>query len=538
MPSTKRLLTGLAAVAVAAGMAAPTASASTTQQFVIQDDGSLHANVAGTLITMRDLGATVVKVTVPWSGIAPNPLSRTVPRNFKASNPASYPAASWPFYDSLVRLAKTDGLKVDFMVTSPAPLWATATGAPSNSNYKGAWKPNTADFGAFMEALGTRYDGKYKPRGQTTALPRVSMWSIWNEPNDGPDLAPQAIDNNTVYTGAEMYRQLLDHAWSALAATGHTSKTDTILIGETAPRGIAGPGFPGNFSGTVPVTFLQFLYCVNAANKELTGKAATANGCPGSASKFRAQNPALFDANGFADHPYAQGVEPGTPTYACPKLQYCWNYKTKQSSPGYLDLGEISRLSTLLQHLSGRNWPIWNTEFGYWTTPPDNTANPIIKHEAVSPTTAALYMNWAEYISYENPNIASYSQFLLVDPVSDAFSTGLQLHSGKKLATFAAYETPMFMPTTVASSPTSLTVWGDVRPATAVKSSTHVEPQAKIQFQAGGRGSWQTVKTVTLTNPRGYFDVKVPFSKSGNVRISWSSGKLTVTSRTQAITIK
>jgi hypothetical protein len=361
------------------------------------------------------------------------------------------------------------------------------------------------------------------------------MWSIWNEPNDGPDLAPQAIDDNTVYSGATMYRALLSHAWNALAKTGHTTRTDTILIGETAPRGVVGANLPGNFGGTVPVTFLQFLYCVNADNQELVGKAATAQGCPGNAGKFRAENPALFDASGYADHPYAQGVQPGTPTYACSPLQYCWNYKTRQSSPGYLDFAEIPRLSTLLAHLTGRSWPIWSTEFGYWTTPPDNTSNKIERHEAVSPATAALYMNWAEYLSYENPQIASYSQFLLVDPIGDAFSTGLELANGTKLATYAAYQTPMFMPVTTSSRPASLTVWGAVRPASSVQSATGAEPQALIQFRT--HGAWKTVQTATIDNPRGYFDVKVRFTASGSVRVAWTSGLSTYTSRTQAIRI-
>ncbi len=538
MPLLKRCSGALAAVAVAAGMAAPAALGSTTQQFVIQDDHALRVNVVGTLTTMHDLGATVVKVTVPWYTVAPNALTRRAPAHFTASNPAAYPAANWVFYDSVVREAKKVGIKVMFMPSSPAPLWATAPGVPATATYKGAWKPSAADFGAFMKALGTRYSGHYKPPGQTTALPRVSIWSIWNEPNYGPDLAPQAIDNNTVYVAAQLYRALLSHAWGALAQSGHTTKTDTILIGETAPRGVAGKGLPGNFAGTMPVIFLQSLYCVNAGNHELTGNAAKQNGCPGSASAFRAQNPALFNASGYADHPYAQGVVPGTPTYAC-SLQFCWNYRTKQSTPGYLDFAEVGRLETLLQHLSQHSWSIWNTEFGYWTTPPDTTSNPIERHEAVSPATAALYMNWAEYLSYQNPHLASYSQYLIVDPVGYAFSTGLELNNGRKLATYAAYQTPLFMPKTTAGPTSPLTVWGGVRPAASLQSASSVgKPQAKIQFQAGGHGAWATVKTVTITSPRGYFSVKVPFTTSGNVRIAWSNGATTNTSRTQAVTIR
>jgi hypothetical protein len=536
MPSLKRLSQGLAAAAILTALTAPAAHASTTQQFVIQDDAALRANTLGALTTMRGLGVTIVKVTVRWSSIAPNAASHSMPRHFTASNPASYPAANWAFYDAVVRDAKIVGIKVGFTVTSPAPLWATGSGFPKGSLPGNAyvWKPSAPDFGAFVQAVGKRYSGTYRPNRKTAPLPRVSWWSIWNEPNYGPDLAPQAIDNDTIYTGAGMYRQLLDHAWGALAATGHTPKKDTILIGETAPRGVVGKGFPGNFSGTVPVTFLQTLYCENSANRELTGAAAAANGCPGNAGAVRAQNPALFDASGYAAHLYAQGVPPTIPTYQCGINKFCWNAATKQSNPGYLDFAEVSRLTKLLERLAGHSFPIWNTEFGYWTNPPDSANNAVERREAVSPATAALYMNWAEYLSYENPQIASDDQYLLVDPVSSAFSTGLELNNGVKLATYAAYRTPLFMPVTTATHATSLTVWGAVRPADVLV-SRHVKPRAMIQFQAASRGPWTTLQTVAIKNSRGYFDVRVPFKQSGSVRIAWTNGVTQFTSRTQQI---
>ncbi len=540
MPSPKRMISCLAAAAIAAGMAAPAATASTTQQFVISDDTALRANTLGALTTMHDLGATLVKVTLRWSSIAPDPASHSMPKHFTASNPASYSAANWAFYDTVVRDAKIVGIKVGFTLTSPAPLWATGAGYPKSGLPGNAyiWKPSAADFGAFVKAVATRYSGTFKPSRRSAALPRVSWWSIWNEPNYGQDLAPQATDNDTIYTGADMYRALLDHAWGALAAAGHTPKTDTILIGETAPRGVIAKNFPGNFAGTVPVTFLQTLYCENSADRELTGAAATANGCPGTAAAVRAQNPALFDASGYAAHLYAQGVPPTIPTYQCGINTFCWNAQTKESTPGYLDFAEVSRLTALLKRLAGRSYPIWNTEFGYWTSPPDNRSNPAERREAVSPATAAVYMNWAEYLSYENPQIASDDQYLLTDPIGSAFSTGLELNNGSKLATYAAYRTPMFMPVTSASHAASLVVWGAVRPAAAVLSATKHEPQAQIQFQAGSRGSFRTLETVKITSPRGYFDVRVPFTQSGSVRVDWAWGRTTYSSRVQAITIK
>jgi len=536
MPSSKRLLLVLALVAGLLAVAAAPAFASSTQESIIEDDGQLHTNLDGTLATMRSLGATVVKVAVYWDSLAPDPTSSKAPKNFDASNLSSYPAANWAFYDSVVRAAHADGLKVGFMVTGPAPGWAVGPGVPKNcsSHPCGQWKPSASDYGGFVHAVGERYDGSYTPAGASSALPRVSWWSIWNEPNYGPDLAPQATNDNKVDTGAIEYRALVDAAWSGLSATGHRPSTDTILIGETAPRGIDQRGFPGNFSGTVPVLFIQALYCVTSANQEMRGATATENDCPSSASKFRAQNPALFQASGYADHPYAQGTPPNVPTYACAPLSYCFNPKTKKSDPYYLDFPEIPRLEGLLNKVSSvygshTQLPIWNTEYGYWTNPPDNAKY------SISPALAALYLNWAEYLSYENPRIASYSQYLLIDPPNGQFASGLELSGGQPLATFAAFQMPMYMPTTSASKASDLTVWGGVRPLPYSLAA----PAALVQFQPTGSTTWTVLQTVTITNRRGYFDVKVPFTQSGSVRIAWSpAAGQTDYSRTQAITVK
>ena len=43
---------------------------------------------------------------------------------------------------------------------------------------------------------------------------------------------------------------------------------------------------------------------------------------------------------------------------------------------------------------SRTQFPIWNTEYGYWTNPPEAAAR-------ISPATAAYYINWAEYLSWK-----------------------------------------------------------------------------------------------------------------------------------------
>ena len=194
----------------------------------------------GTMSTFRALGVRMVRIVVIWAQIAPQAQSRTAPRGFNAADPASYPAANWAPYDEMVELAHADGLAVDLTLSGGAPRWAEGPGIPA----RGARQPVLGvapvgeAFGQFARAVGERYSGTYIPPGQTSPLPRVSFWAIWNEPNFGEDLGPQAIDGSTVSVAPGMYRGLASQMWNSLQATGHGH--DTILIGETAPLGLNG----------------------------------------------------------------------------------------------------------------------------------------------------------------------------------------------------------------------------------------------------------------------------------------------------------
>ena len=109
---------------------------------------------------------------------------------------------------------------VDLNLTAPPPLWASGSGAPPGPP-RPQWRPSAREFGLFVKAVAKRYSGAYKPPGSSAALPRVSFWSIWNEPNYGPQLAPQAINRSTVEVSPALYRQLADAGWTALHETGH-----------------------------------------------------------------------------------------------------------------------------------------------------------------------------------------------------------------------------------------------------------------------------------------------------------------------------
>jgi hypothetical protein len=545
MPRTHRLpLLAVLALLLSAALAAAVATAAradSTQITLMQDDYHVLIDPTDTLNTFRSLGATEVRIFMGWGSIAPDPNSRRRPAGFDPSNPGSYPAANWAPYDAAVRAAAARGMGVYFLLTGPPPLWAT-TVAPKGISKRDTqvYEPSAKLFGDFVDAVGQRYDGGFTPNGAGTPLPRVSFWGVWDEPNYGYQLAPQATRSG-VEVAPALYRGLLGQAWSALRATGHGH--DTILIGETAPRG---GNVPGVGNGMVPLRFLRALYCVNSRFQELRGKAATARGCPATAAasrRFRSQNPALFQASGFAAHLYTSGQD-SRPTLPNPP-----------NEPDYAGLANLPKLERTLDRLnstygSHTRFPIYNTEFGFQTDPPANQCGCVF----LSPATAAYYLNWSEYIEWSDPRVRSDAQYLLYDapgPIGhittqSVFSSGLEFLNGIGKVDYAAFQLPLYLPSTSASSGHSLEVWGQVRPGPYAKDDTGLAQQVAIQFQPAG-GAWTTVSTATITNSAGFFKVPVTFPSSGSVRLQWTypvgfaflppGNVSTVTSRTQAITV-
>jgi hypothetical protein len=350
------LLAGGALVAALAALGAVSqpALASRQQLAMFQDDTALLSQPEAALDTFRQLGVGVIRMRIAWAQFAPQPWSTRRPAGFNASNPAAYPAAAWSSYDRIVRGAAARGIQVDMTLTTPAPLWANGPGAPplprgisksSPPEYAiGQWRTSPREYGAFVRAIATRYSGSFIPAGDATPLPRVSFWALWNEPNFGADLAPQATAGSTILTSSMLYRSLLDAGWSALQATGHGR--DTILIGSLAARGASrrarpgvSEGLPGRFGMTKPMQFLRSLYCVDAHYRPLQGRAALAVGCPSSAAAsrgFRRAHPGLFAAAGFADHPYPINLPPTRVT---------------EHDPDYTQYAQLPRLAAALDRL-------------------------------------------------------------------------------------------------------------------------------------------------------------------------------------------
>ena len=549
---TRRPQIAAAGTALLASLAlhAGTASASTKQATLVVDPIGLQENPSAEVAQFRALGATEVRVMLQWSTIAPSARSTRQPR-FTATNPGAYPAANWNQWDQAIRAVTAAGMKVDLDVMGGPPRWAQGPGVPSSyNNGRFGWRVNAKDYGQFVKAVATRYDGKYKPKGSSSALPQVKIWSLWNEPNFGEQLGPQNIGATAKSTGynvaAGYYRAMLRSAWSALRST---KGSKTILVGEFAGEGRSLPktrkfpqGLPGNVAIDSPVSYIETLYCLDSHHKSLTGTAAKDASCPTSAGARRSfvkNNPALFDASAISMHPYASTFAP--------------NASAKKIPSSYIILPVIGRLTSEMSAVTRawhhtRNYPIWSTEYGFVTSPPQkNKAGTIYP----SPQEAAIFLNEAEYLSYRNSHVATYSQYLLSDPKTikgaGLFSSGLQYSNGKPKPGYDAFRLPLWVPHQTVRKGSSAEIWGGARPAVAAAKLGGKAKQVAIQMQS--HGSWKTIHTITVNGSTGYFDTHLRLSSGGSMRLAYTypsnelglpvgdAGK-TVYSRTLKVTVR
>jgi hypothetical protein len=509
----------LAIVLVGAGLLGrPTLAGATHTQEAIIEDGRVFGDPDAYLARFRALGAQTVRILGSWASIAPHWRDRRAP-DFNGADPNSYPAANWVPYDTVVRKAADYGLKVEFTVTGGAPRWAEGPGLPHqglNPNF--AWKPDPTRFRRFVQAVGTRYDGSFTPPGAVAPLPAVRFWTIWNEPNFGEDLGPEATADSTIPAAPRMYRNLVAAGRTALDQTGH--RRDRFVIGGFAAQGLVHrpshkypQGLPGNYGQMKPLKFIRALYCVDDHYRPLVGSYAYALGCPTTATgyaHFRAGNPGLFNAGGVAIHPYAGGASP---------------LGIRHNDPNYATFSQLGHLERVVDAVN-RTWasptryPIYSDEFGYITRPPQTVPY-------VSPARAAYYLNWSEYISWRSRRVVSFAQYLLDDPqpvargTKSGFASGLLTFADRPKATYYAYRLPLYMPRTTTRRGRALEVWGDARPAAGLTLDAG-RPTVAIALQARSRGPFRTVRTVQITNRQGYFDVRQQFSVSGKVRLTYT----------------
>ena len=473
------------------------ASASEQQVSMMMDDDHLvyrdDVTRDKTMERMKQLGVDYVRVTVLWSVVAERAKStKKRRRKFDPRKPSTYPIRNWDRYDRLVRSARTLGLGVYFNVTPPGPPWARRK-APRGLRtvIRRAWKPRSGEFAKFVEAVGRRYSGRYRDEndnGQT--IPRVSFWSLLNEPGQAGWLAPQ-YQRGKMRSPA-IARELFLRGRAALDRTGHGR--DVILFGETSPFGSS------NRNTTSPIgpkRFFRAFLCTSRRGYRC--------------NLFQKYGP--IRATGIAHHPYTKNVSP----------------LTKHSHPDSITMANADDLPRLIDQLARKTrnvkagLPVYMTEFGFETNPPDPFSGVPLERQAA-------WNQLGEFMAYQSPRIASQTQFLLRDvaPVASArrntkpywftYQSGLYFNNDVPKPAANAYYFP-FLATP--AGPGRASVWGQLRfRPNALPPGA--QDSVQIQHQPAGSAEWSDVGApIVVTNAMGYFTGTVGYPGGGQLRAIW-----------------
>jgi hypothetical protein len=474
--SARRACALAAATALAALTAAPGASAAPSQTTIFDIGGAVFsvptAKRMDQLDEVQAMGVDTIRIVASWREIAPSPGSRNKPTQFTATDPGAYPGFGWGPIDDLVRGATARGIKVLLTPSGPVPDWASATGESRT-------RPDPGEFQKFVTAVGTRYSGRYDPSGNVlnpNPLPRVSFWSIWNEPNLTLFLKPQFQGNASV--SGKIYRRLFLAAQRGLAASSHGG--DPILIGETSP----GPGR----GGTAPIDFMRGVFCLRRNFKPR-------GGC------------APINATGWAQHPY----DPYDPPF--------------RTTRNLITIDTIGKLTRALKRAAAagaaNRLPIFVTEYGVESVPD--------RQFGVGQKRQAEYIGIAEYLCYRNPRIRSFGQYLLRDDgggLQFSFQTGLRFNGGAKKAAYDAFSLTLAAKRKSRRSG-KVTIWGHVRPAAR---GVPVDVLAK-----DGRGKEKDLRSL-MTDSNGYFQFVTRFRRGRQYRaVSRLNAERTVESILQRV---
>jgi len=470
MPRIRILLLALLACTLldgAAGTGQALASHSQVTYFEAPSDLLNPATRPHALQQMQWLGVHALRVELHWEGVAPGPRSATRP-SFEATNPAAY---RWGQYDAVLAEAQRLHWPVLLTVTSPAPRWAT-----SNRKAPYITRPVPRDFREFMTAVARHYGSE------------VSIYSIWNEPNEPVFLMPQWNSNGTP-ASPRIYRGLYQAGYAGLQGAGIAHPK--VLFGETAPAGydsvrslLRSEKSKALLHPVAPLAFMREALCLNAKYK-------------------RSSSCGELQMSGYAHHAYSKAVSP----YFVP------------SEPDDVTIGVLSRLSRALDRAARAgaipaHLPIYLTEFGVQSKPN--------KYLGVSAAQQAEYDAMAEHIAYSNPRVAAFSQYLLKDDSlggapgasvhggTVGFQTGLEYVNGKRKPLYDGWPVPL----TVTKERHGVSLWGLVRPATEATKVT-------VLVRLKGSKRYRALRTIT-TNSRGYWSF-ASSTRGQYWRVRWTS---------------
>jgi hypothetical protein len=474
----------------------------------VQDDAvMLHsppAQVEGAARRMAGLGADRVRLTAGWSALAPEPRSKQMPE-FNPANPEAYPREPWARLDRAVKAVSGAGLEPQIDVAFFAPRWVVRRRGLAARRGRYRWGPDPERFGQFAEAVARRYSGRHRdPAHPSSQLPAVRLWTTWNEPNHPAFLLPQwrRARGGWVPRSPHLYREMHEHAFAAIKRIDEANK---VLIGGTASLGREARG---TRRGIPPLQFLRELACVDRRGRPLERDAC---------SEFEP-----LEADGFAHHPYSLDDRPDASSV----------------NPDDVAMGDLDRLSHLLDrlHRLGRitsRLPIFVTEYGYETNPPDVLRGVSLRQQA-------RYHGLATYLAWRQQDVAMFAQFLLNDigppdgaktPVEESrdWQTGLYFHDGRPKPAVQAFKVPFWAESQSVAGGDFVLLFGQVRPESGRK-QIEVEikapdgtwiPMHTYETRPSGDLDCGEEATAFLTDAEGFYQRVVPYEGPATYRARW-----------------
>jgi hypothetical protein len=335
---------------------------------------TLYGNPDAVFRELHNLRTQIVRVDLNWGGEGgvAGPFPTVRPTD---PNDGQY---DWGVYDRVVLFASRYHIGVLFAIVS-TPSWANGGNPPNVA------PTSPQDLRDFAYAAAERYSGSYRRPLDGVVLPAVKRWLAWNEPNNPVYLAPQY--SGTTIASGRIYAAICNAVVSGVKAT--LIRGELVACGATAPRGNNNPS-----SARPSVSPLAFLRAM---------KQAGAHG---------------FDA--YAHHPY-YGAPSESPS-------------TAPSARTAITLANIRILEKEVSRLYGP-MPLWITEYGYQTNPPDDIFG-------VSDAKQSDFMRQAFAIAKRDPRIDMLVWFLLRDePQLSGWQSGLATAAGAKKPAWSTFRT-------------------------------------------------------------------------------------------------
>ncbi len=480
----------------------PPAQSSSKQLSIIRDDRQFVSSGAAAreraLNDVQALGVDVVQIMVNWNQYVPNPSSKNKP-SFNDKDSKFYGSFMWGELDAAVRGIVARGMIPMLNPTGQAPRWASTN--KKNNKFYGRY-PNLKLFSNFSRAVARRYNGKFDPGDGSGTVPRVKWWGSWNEPDIAGWLQPQWRYSKTVRAriprSPHLYRSLFTRTEKEVRKAG--IRNAKMLVGETSPLGKKGKRAT---SSVHPKRWWREFFCLDERSRTLKGAQRRARGCPAKFKKIK--------ASGIAHHPYTRGGARSPWSSGDSKLD--------------VTLAQVNGLVAILNRAGSarrirKKAPIYFTEYGLQTNPPDN-------YLSVSLSKQASFINTAEYIGYRNGRVRGYSQYPLVDDPLDysqpastpkrnaGFQSGIRFDDYRAKPSYNAYRLPIFVTKKFKNGTfkNKVMVWGAVRP----------NERATVEIQSTTRSGYKTRSTVTVRKSKKYFrkNVRLTGASSKRWRLRW-----------------